>query len=193
MAKLMSVFGIRTCYNPQPNFWGFFIMPRISIRAIYSFFSGPEIEKLAKTDLVAIRDLIDKRLGYLDSQANELETILDQANELASRLGFNTIEDLIAERKKTTAAPAPRKLKQPQSRKCYMNPLDPNSDAYAIFAGRTQPAWFSELLAQGWDRDELKYANHAAAMQRRGLTPLYDAPARHAELMAHKKQNPHLG
>jgi hypothetical protein len=132
-------------------------------------------------------DRLTELLAQVTEQAAQRESrsrdALDAANRAARDAGYASIEDLLSRAGSRSRKPA-RPANAAAPRRPHMDPLDPNSDAYALTKFKVLPPWAQARLAEGFTMQDLHYKRHAAAMRRvLGREPVYDAVARHNALL----------
>jgi hypothetical protein len=159
-------------------------MATLNYDSIYNWIAqrGPDctpaqLDRLAEL-LAQVTDLAAQR-------ESRSRSALDAANRAARDAGYASIEDLLSRvgskprkpaRHANAGAAAPRRP--------HMDPLDANSDAYALTKYKVLPEWAQARLAEGFTMQDLHYKKHAAAMRRvLGCEPVYDAVTRHNELL----------
>lgn len=117
---------------------------------------------------------------------------LQQAEILAKDAGYGSLDEMLQATGRTvskTAAPNPnfatsagKQIAAP--RKPYLDPLDPNTEAFAVYKDRAIPAALQRRIDEGWSLEEMHYKRIAAGRKARGLDAPYDPIQKHAELMA---------
>lgn len=148
--------------------------------------------------LISRLDTIENKLKDRRSLAN---AALQKAAEEAKKLGFNSLEELLQAAQLSSGHPlhstAPKtglsngSRKRPfVPRKPYLDPLDPNTQAWALAKHHPRPDWVKDRLSEGWTLEELHYKRHKWALAARNIQPLYDAIERHAELMQQETGRP---
>lgn len=116
-------------------------------------------------------------------KAQRIATALAAAEAAAKEAGLSLSE--LVKRERTGAGKHP--VTSVSIRKPYLNPFDAESPLYALSTkrfGQSLPQWAADLVGQGWTLDELHYKQHAAALAKRGITPVYDAEERYNRLVA---------
>ncbi|MCB4359607.1 hypothetical protein [Quatrionicoccus australiensis] len=131
-------------------------------------------------EIDTLQFLLDAARDKAEVKAQRINDAIAAAEVAAKEAGLSLHEMIQGKR-------TPTKNRSPLLRKPYLNPFDASSPLYALSTkrhGHSLPDWADALVKQGWTLDELHYKNHAKALEKRGITPLYDAEQRYSRLAA---------
>lgn len=148
-------------------------------------------------ELCTLQTIIEEALQTAEAQHKKLEKAKAEMQALAKEIGVGDVASLVRLVTGTAIqAPAAAEAGEPvrklraNVRKPYMDPFDPESDIYSLQHLHPDPEWFIAAQEKGWTKEECHYKRLMAAWRARGMQPLYDPIARHAELVAMEKQQP---
>lgn len=159
---------------------------RVSYNAVYTWLKT-QGDTCTLEQLQALEGLITDTAARLKEKAAHSQEALSKAEAAAKAAGFGSLEELLRLAKPELAGTFLHVTRGPDgaqhrgpTRKCYMDPMDPNTPLFAIFANRI-PEQLKPYLehpdeAQRWQRHELHYENIAAARITRGLSKTNDDP-----------------
>ena len=137
-------------------------------------------------ELCTLLQLIEDALKIVEKRDEKLTGTLLEMERLAKSVGFDSVQDLMKVVAKSSRPPVVvNDVRAPRAglRKPFMNPLDPHSGIYALTHLHDLPEWAQACVDKGWSKDELHYKRIASSWSARGIEPLFDPVARHAELV----------
>jgi hypothetical protein len=159
---------------------------RVSYNAVYTWLKT-QADTCTLDQLNALDDLVGAAKTLVREKLANSQEALQKAEEAAKAAGYGSLDELLRFAKPehagtfahVTRGPSGAQQRGP-TRKCYMDPMDPNTPLYALFANRIPDALKPYLehpdKTQRWQRHELHYENIAAARITRGLSKSNDAP-----------------
>lgn len=177
---------------------------RVSFNTVYTWLKT-QADTCSLEQLQALDGLITDATTRLKEKAAHSQEALSKAEAAAKAAGFESLEELLRLAKPELTTSFLHVTRGPNgaqrrgdTRKCYMDPLDPNTPLYAIFSNRLPEQLRSYLEhpdeAQRWQRHELHYENIAAARITRGLSKTNDDPydplARYDQLAREENAKP---
>ena len=157
---------------------------RLSAKGVYGWLCR-EGSSQTLEELLHIQAALTKALESARQRHNKAEKALAELDQVAQAQGFKDLADLLSNASPEVAAQFPtiaHVSKPVGGRKPFLDPMNPESDCYALGHRKQLPAWVEDRLAEGWTREELHYKRHAAGYTRLGIKPVYDAAARYKEL-----------
>lgn len=154
---------------------------KITTKTIFSWLTK-HANSCTLAELTAMQELLDMAHKDATAKAQRIATALAAAEVAAKAAGLSLSELVMRERTGGQHQAALTNIRKP-----YLNPFDAESPLYALSTkrhGQSLPQWAADLVAQGWELEELHYKNHAEALAKRGIAPAYDAEERYQRLVA---------
>ncbi len=151
-----------------------------------------DAEKCSAEELCTLLQLIEDALKIVEKRDEKLTGALAEMERLAKSVGFDSVQDLMKlVTKSSRSSVSTTDVRAPRAglRKPFMNPLDPHSGIFALTHLHDLPDWAQACVDKGWSKDELHYKRIAAGWSARGIEPLFDPIARHAELVKKEIEN----
>ncbi|HJW53886.1 MAG TPA: hypothetical protein VJ577_01300 [Burkholderiaceae bacterium] len=147
-----------------------------------------ELEKLESRLLEAIMKAHDRSVASKEALA--------KAEAAAKAAGFDSLADLLEQTQPALGGLG--KIKSASGselappRKPYLDPLDPDTQAYAVYRNRPVPEAIQRRLDEGWTLEEMHFKRIREGRLRRQLRENhpYDPIEKHKQLMATAERKP---
>ena len=158
---------------------------RVSYNAVYKWLKS-QADTCSLDQLHALDELIDAAKKIIREKQAHSQEALEAANDAAKAKGYASLDDLLRNASPELAVTYARVVarsgvqQRGATRKCFMDPMDPNTPLFAIFSNRV-PEQLKKYLEnpdpkKKWARHELHYEHIAASRIARGLSKSDDDP-----------------
>ena len=147
-----------------------------------------EYERLESRILEAIEKANDRSAASREALA--------KAEAAAKAAGFDSLADLLAQTQPALVGLSKIKsaggAELAPPRKPYLDPLDPDTQAYAVYSNRPIPEAIQRRLDEGWTLEEMHFKRIRQGRLRRQLPENhpYDPIEKHKQLMATAERKP---